>query len=144
MNALNRNYLNELKDEHTAAGHIMGEINSFIRTKDARMAAHTEILRNALLAHIKKEDEKLYAELRKTANDKNIEMVKITIDVFSTAMKGIAERILRFFEKYPGREAILKDMDGFQKGFLSVMEDISKRVEKEEKILYPMYEKHCC
>jgi len=71
-------------------------------------------------------------------------MIEMTISTFSTAMKGIEDRILRFLEKYPSKDEIAKVAADFNKDFQGVYEDIIKRVNNEEKVLYPIYEKYCC
>lgn len=145
MNELNRNYLNELKNEHKVVGRLIDEIKGLIQKNDVQgIASHMNTLKSGLLAHLKKEDDKLYADILKTAKEKNIDMVTITVNTFSTAMKGIAARILGFFEKYPNKDEITRMMAKFSKDFNGVYEDIMKRVSNEEKVLYPIYEKHCC
>lgn len=145
MNAQNKDYMMELKSEHKTVARLIEEIKGLIQKNDTQgIAAHMGTLKSGLLAHLKKEDDKLYADLLKTAREKNIEMVVITVNTFSTAMKGIAARILGFFDKYPNKDEIAKLTTEFSKDFQGVYEDIMKRVNNEEKVLYPMYEKHCC
>ncbi|MBI3755936.1 MAG: hemerythrin domain-containing protein [Deltaproteobacteria bacterium] len=145
MNELNKDYLMELKGEHKTVARLIEEIKGLIQKKDTQgIAAHMVTLKSGLLSHLKKEDDKLYADLLKTAKEKNIEMVSITVNTFSTEMKGIAARILGFFDKYPNKDEIARITADFSKDFQGVYEDIMKRVNNEEKVLYPMYEKHCC
>ncbi|MBI3399152.1 MAG: hemerythrin domain-containing protein [Deltaproteobacteria bacterium] len=145
MNELNRSYLNELKGEHKTVGQVLEEIKGFVAANNIQgIAGRMGLLKNGLVAHIKKEDGKMYTDLLKTAKDMNIEMVSVTVNTFSTAMKGIADRVLKFFGKYPDKDAIAKNTAEFNKDFHGVYEDIMKRVNNEEKVLYPMYEKHCC
>ena len=145
MNAQNKDYLMELKGEHKIVGRLIEEIKGLIQKKDAQgIAAHMGTLKSGLLVHLKKEDDKLYRDLLQEAKDKNLELVTITVNTFSTAMKGIAARILRFFDKYPNKDEIIKHVAEFNGDFQGVYEDILKRVNNEETVLYPMYEKHCC
>ena len=145
MNGFNRNYLNELKNEHKTICRILEDIKGFIQTNNAQdIATHMDLIRQYLLAHLKKEDSKLYGDLLKEAKDKNIELVAITVTTFATAMKGIEARILKFFDKYPAQDEIIKHIAEFYEDFQEAYEDVQKRVNNEEKILYPMYEKHCC
>lgn len=145
MNAQNRDFLMELKNEHKTVARLIEEVKGLIQKKDAQgISAHVGTLKSGLLAHLNKEDGKLYRDLLQEAKDKNIELVAITVNTFSTAMKGIAARILKFFDKYPTKNEIIKDMAGFSGDFQGVCEDVLKRVKNEETVLYPLYEKHCC
>jgi len=146
MNAQNRDYLMELKGEHKTVARLLEEIKDLIQKKDTQgIAAHMGTLKSGLLSHLEKEDDKLYFDLRnKTKDKKNMEMIEMTISTFSTAMKGIEDRILRFLEKYPSKDEIAKVAADFNKDFQGVYEDIIKRVNNEEKVLYPIYEKYCC
>ena len=145
MNGFNRNYLNEFKSEHKTVCRILEDIKGFIQTNNAQgIATHMDLIRQYLLAHLKKEDDKPYGDLLKEAKDKNIELVAIAVNTFSTAMKGIAARTLKFFDKYHAEDEIIKHIAEFNKDFQGAYEDIQKRVDNEEKMLYPMYEKHCC
>jgi iron-sulfur cluster repair protein YtfE (RIC family) len=145
MNAQNKGYLMELKSEHKTVARLLEEIKGLIQKNDTQgIAAHMGTLKNGFLAHLKKEDGKLYGDLLKEAKDKNRELIAITVNTFSTAMKGIAARILKFFDKYPAKDEIIKHLAEFNKDFQEAYEYVQKRVNNEEKILYPMYEKHCC
>lgn len=145
MNELNSNYLNDLKNDHKTLGRLLEDIKGLIQTNDIQgIATRMDSLRNGLLAHLKKEDDKIYMDLLTIAKEKNIELVTITINTFSTAMKGIATRVLKFFDKYSKREEIAKLSSELYSDFPLVYEDLLKRVDREEKVLYPMYEKYCC
>ncbi|MEK6692964.1 MAG: hemerythrin domain-containing protein [Nitrospirota bacterium] len=145
MNELNSNYLNDLKNDHKTLGRLLEDIKGLVQTNDIQgIATRMDSLRNGLLAHLKKEDDKIYMDLLTIAKEKNIELVTITINTFSTAMKGIATRVLKFFDKYSKREEIAKLSSELYNDFPLVYEDLLKRVDREEKVLYPMYEKYCC
>ncbi|MBI5875804.1 MAG: hypothetical protein HZB81_08210 [Deltaproteobacteria bacterium] len=146
MNELNRNYLYELRNECQTIVRLLEDIKGFIQANDIHgRVAHMDTFKNKLIGHMKKVDDKLYADLSKTTKEKKIEMVSITVDAFSTAMNGMAERILKFFDKYPiNGDATIKLSLEFKKDFQTAHEDILKRLNNEAKILFPMYEKHCC
>lgn len=146
MNESNRGFLNELKNEHKVVGRFLEDIKGFIQTKDAQgVVTRMGSLKSSLLAHLKKEDDKVYAELTMVAKEQKIQMVEITVNTFSTAMKGIATRILKFFDRYPNMDEIATRLaTEFHKDFQGVYDDILKRVKNEETVLYPMYEKYCC
>lgn len=144
-NEANRIYLNGLKNDHKAVVAFLEDIKRFEDFRDLQgIASRVTSLKNGLVAHLKKEDDKIYPELLTHAREKNLELVSITINTFSTAMKGIASRAIIFFGKYPGSEDIGRQSAEFSKDFQAVYEDIRSRVEREEKTLYPMYEKYCC
>lgn len=146
MNEINKNYINELKSDHKIVGQLLEDIKFSIQAKDIQgIATRIDSLKKSLFGHLKKEDDKLYFDLRNKAKDKkNMEMIEMTVSTFSTAMKNIEARILRFLEKYPSKDEIAKVAADFNKDFQGVYEDIMKRVNNEEKVLYPMYEKYCC
>lgn len=145
MNELNKNFLNELRNEHKEFGRLLEDVNGFIQKKDIQgIASHMDLLKNGLLAHLKKEDNRVYTELTNVAKEKKIAMVEITVNTFSTAMKGIATRTLKFFDKYYSKDEVERLLTGFPKDFQVVNEDIRKRINNEESVLYPMYDKYCC
>lgn len=60
MNGFNRNYLNEFKSEHKTVCRILEDIKGFIQTNnDQGIATHMDLIKQDLLAHLKKEDDKL-------------------------------------------------------------------------------------
>lgn len=145
MSKTNMDYLNELINDHKTFKHLLEDIEDLIQAKGIKgIATHMDSLKNNLLAHIKKEDDKIYIDLLKVARDKNIELVELTISTFSNAMKGVATRILKFFYKYPQEDEIVRLATEFHKDFQGVYEDLLKRINNEEKVLYPMYKKYCC
>lgn len=145
MNKLNKNYLMKLKNEHKIVERFLEDIKGFIQMNDVQgIASRMDLLKNALIEHLKKKDNKMYADLLTTAREKNIGMVYTAIDTFFTAMKGIADRVLKFFDKYPDKDAITRLTAEFSKDFQEAYADILMMVNNEERILYPLYEKHCC
>lgn len=145
MNGANRDFLEGLKKEHKVAASVLEDIK---RSTDAgqhlKTAQGLSTLKDALVGHLKKEDDRLYPELAKVAQEKNLELVQTTLRTFTTAMKGISERLLGFFEKYSTQEVITRDASTFQEDLTSVIDSLHKRIDGEERVLYPMYEKHCC
>lgn len=145
MSNINQEYLKELQAEHKIVAKLLEETKGLIQTKHiADMAARIDSLKKGLSSHLKKEDDKIYPELLKVAREKKIELIEITIRTFTTAMKGIGERVGRFFEKYQNRDDITRLISDFSHDFQGVYEDLFKRVNNEERVLYPMYEKYCC
>ncbi|MBI3397826.1 MAG: hypothetical protein HY026_01065 [Deltaproteobacteria bacterium] len=144
MNESNKYYLDELKEEQKIIYRLLENTKDSVQRGNVHdIASHIGLLKNGFTAHIKKAD-KIYGDLLKTVEEKSIKMVAITIDAFSAAMKGIGERVVKFFDKYPDKDEIARLTMEFNRDFENVCEDIMKRVNNEEKVLYPMYEKHCC
>lgn len=146
MNKTNRDYLNELKNEHTVVERLLEDIKGYIQANDMKgVTSRMDSLKNDLLSHIGKEDDKIYTELIKVAKEKKIELIEITVNTFSTAMKGVASRALKVFDKYSSTtKGINIPPAEIHKDFQGIQEDILKRINNEEKVLYPMYERYCC
>ena len=145
MNKTNRDHINELKNEHKIVERLLEDIKGYIQANDMReVASRMDSLKNDLLSHLNKEDNKIYIELLKVAKEKKIELIEITVNTFSTAMKGVAKRALKLFDKYSTTEGTSMPTAELHKDFQGIQEDILKRINNEEKVLYPMYEKYCC
>lgn len=88
-----------------------------------------------LLAHLKKEDERLYPALREAAA-KN-EAVKRLLDTFAKDMTEISGAVLQFFDKYAQGGSGFE----FSKDYGKVVGTLGVRVQREENILYKEYDK---
>lgn len=145
MSEANKNYLTELKKEHEEIGQHLEEIKGFVKTRDFyTIAVRMHAFKDGFFSHMKKERDKMHAELISAVEAKNMKLQTVTIGSFCSAMKGVEERAVRFFNKYRDKEAIEREANEFHKDFHAICEDILKKVSSEEKILYPMYERHCC
>jgi iron-sulfur cluster repair protein YtfE (RIC family) len=87
-----------------------------------------------LLAHLKKEDEKLYPVLRKEAEDN--ERLKNTIDLFALDMENVSSVVQKLFDKYS--EGTFDEE--FPAEFESLSAALSARIKNEEDALYEEYE----
>jgi hypothetical protein len=88
-----------------------------------------------LLAHLKKEDERLYPVLRKeAAHNKNL---KKEVDMFAMDPEYVSRVASEFFDKYSGGEM----NDSFSINFESLLAALSARIRNEEDALYEEYEK---
>lgn len=145
MSMTNMEYLNKLLDDHKAFEQSLEEIKDLIKTKDIEgIASRMNSLKNNFMTHLKEEDNKIYADLLKVAREKDIELIEVTINTFTTAMKGVAARISKFFDKYAEKKEIDRLTTEFHKDFQGVYEDLMKRIGSEEKVLYLIYKKYCC
>ncbi|NJD69428.1 MAG: hypothetical protein C3F12_12750 [Candidatus Methylomirabilota bacterium] len=88
-----------------------------------------------LLAHLKAEDGQLYPALYQEA--KNNEALRRTVEAFARDMETVSKDALHFFEKYAHGGSGLE----FAKDFGRLYAVLSQRISKEEKSLYPEYDK---
>jgi hemerythrin-like domain-containing protein len=89
--------LEELKSEHKAILDILGQA----KTRGISSRAGQEKLisaRDLLMAHIRKEDEKYYPELRRAAE--NNEELQILLDYFAKDMEDVSKKAMQLFDKY--------------------------------------------
>jgi len=90
------------------------------------------------LAHLSKEDKKLYPPLYEKA--KTDESLKRTLNIFADEMKGITDFVLQFYENYTKREDLMKS-DNFIKDISKFISALQTRILKEEVALYKLYDK---
>ncbi|PWB78548.1 MAG: hypothetical protein C3F08_08365 [Candidatus Methylomirabilota bacterium] len=88
-----------------------------------------------LLAHLKAEDGQLYPILHQDA--KTNESLRRTVDLFARDMETVSKEALGFFEKYARGGSGLE----FAKDFGRLYTILSQRIGKEERSLYPEYDK---
>jgi hemerythrin-like domain-containing protein len=125
--------IDEFKGEHAEIIAMLKEVKELgILSKEGQ--ARLISIKAHLLAHIKKEDEKLYPVLRKEAEDN--EKLKNTLDLFSMDMEKVSSAVQEFFDKYSGGEID----ENFSINFESLSVAISARIRNEEDALYEEYE----
>ena len=123
----------ELKAEHGFLAEKLTEVR-----KQGRISPEAkETLfgcKQALLSHLKKEDDQLYPVLRKAAETDV--RIKSMLERFAKDMEGISNSALGFFAKYE------KDQNNpdFIKDVANLLAVLGGRISKEERILYPKYE----
>ncbi len=125
--------IDELTKEHSFIVETFNKIKSLgitsVEGQNALLAA-----KSGFLAHLKKEDEKLYPVLNDAAeNDANL---KRTLDVFAQGMDEISRATLEFFEKYSTGGSGIE----FARDFGRFLAILSRRIRKEEGILYQKYD----
>ncbi len=123
----------ELKKDHALLAETLKKVKEFgiasSKGQDTLLAA-----KNSLLAHLKKEDDRLYPVLNKAAeNDANL---KQYIETFAKDMDEISKIALDFFDKYATGGSGLEFAGNFGKFFAL----LSHRISKEEVILYKKYD----
>ncbi|MGR3173331.1 MAG: hemerythrin domain-containing protein [Candidatus Scalindua sp.] len=143
--------IEEFKREHAKIIAMLNEVKEFgILSKEGQAKLMT--IKAHLLAHFKKEDEKLYPVLRKEAEDN--ERLKNTLDLFAMDMEKVSSVVQKVFDKYskgeidenfprtkgaPARPAGGED---FSINFDSLFAALSTRIRNEENALYEEYEEY--
>ena len=126
------NLIDDLKKEHAFIGETLNKVRSLgITSKEGQSTLLAA--KSGLLAHLQKEDERLYPVLNKAAdNDPNL---KQTLQMFAAHMEAISAAALGFFEKYSGGGSGAE----FAKDFGNLNAELSMRISREEDILYKRY-----
>jgi iron-sulfur cluster repair protein YtfE (RIC family) len=128
-------FVNELKKEHAEIRESLNKIDQIGHfTKEARV--ELMFVKDYFLRHLEKEDGEVYPRLKEASlQDENLKNI---FQYFEDEEKLISKFALIFFDKYSSRDAI---SDGFQREFNLIYSTLMKRIEKEEEILFPEYEK---
>ena len=124
-----------LKDEHAALVNLINEVKRLgISTPESKNKLHS--IKEGLIAHLKKEDERLYPRLREVAARDAV--VEKTLVTFAKDMEGITKSAMDFFEKYSHES---NNLDFF-KDVGRLFAALADRIRKEEGSLYPLFDKH--
>lgn len=126
--------ITELKRQHAA---LVDCLNG-VQTLGIGSRAGQEKLMSAktlLLAHLKKEDDKLYPALR-TAAAADADL-KRTLDALGKEMVDLAAAAMQFFERWANGGSSLE----FAREFGKLVAALLARIRKEESTLYPAYER---
>jgi hypothetical protein len=91
-------------------------------------------VKEKLLAHLKKEDTHLYPKLLKAA--KTDPIIEDAMDFFSQDIEVVSEVALNFFEKYANNISVTD----FEKDFITLTDLLAQRIQKEEAVIYLMYD----
>ena len=125
--------IEEFKRDHAEIMAILNEAKELgILSKEVQ--AKLISIKEHLLAHLKKEDEKLYPALRKEAEDN--ERLRNTLDLFALDMETVSSVVQEFFDKYSRGEID----ENFSVNFESLSVTLSTRIMNEEDALYEEYE----
>lgn len=126
--------IERLKREHGALVETLNKVKELgIGSKEGQHKLFSAKI--GLLAHLKTEDGQLYPALNQGA--KNNESLRRTVELFSRDMETVSKEALSFFEKYAHGGSGLE----FAKDFGRLYTVLSQRISKEEKSLYPEYDK---
>ena len=131
-------FISDLKKEHVEIKNSLDNIDQIGHfNKETRI--EMVMVKNLLLKHLEKEDDQVYTSLKKASL--NDEHLKNILQYFEDDAKLISEFVVIFFDKYASRNA---SVDGFMREFNLIYSMIMKRIEQEEEILFPEYEKLQC
>lgn len=129
------------RDQHDRALAVAGQISALLNPTALRADA-SEVrqllsqLAGALKVHLAMEDESLYPELARSADPK----VSATARRFQQEMGGIKSALEAYLGKWPSTGAIQQNPDAFIADTKNVLAALAKRIEKENKELYPLAE----
>jgi hemerythrin-like domain-containing protein len=133
----------QLKKEHVEIMHSFESIKSGVskgESGDSDLVNELRELKNILVAHLDLEDKMLYPALAGSAEEE----AKKLGEEYSEEMIGISKVALAFFGKYMSE--MISDLvasSEFRKELDSIIQAVMKRVDAEEKVLFPIYDK-CC
>lgn len=125
-------FIDELKAEHKLV------LSTLVKVKEIGILSKKgkELLfgvKDALVAHIQKEDEKLYPVLAQEEDQK----VKSLVKVFTSDIVKITQQVFDFYDNFDENSRNFSYAIEF--GRLTAA--LKSRIEREEKALYPEYEK---
>lgn len=95
----------------------------------ALMAAKT-----GLLAHLEREDQHLYPALREAAKDDAV--IGDALEFFIEDIAAVSTHVMAFFEKHAGD----RPHEDFAQDFAELVGLLSQRIQKEEAVIYKMYD----
>lgn len=126
--------IKELKEEHARLLEVLKELKGLdVRSK--RMEEGLAEVKEVLLAHLRKEDNRLYPLLNRAAEeDKEL---RETLQIFARDMEGISRFVSSFFKKYANKAHGID----FAVDLGRLFTLLEGRIRKEETILFPAYER---
>ncbi len=132
------NFIQQHEDMLTVAKEMSKLLDPNILGKDAQpVRSLLSKLSAKLKIHLASEDKSLYPEL---LNHKD-ENVKATAKKFMDEMGSISSVFVKYTEKWVSADAIQKNPNDFIKETEGLFSALAKRIEKENKELYPLVDK---
>ncbi len=133
--------IKQLKQEHVKILQGFESIKEGIaggKSGDVDLINQLRDLKYTLVVHLDLEDTKLYPGLINAGGE-----AKELGEKFSAEMLGISKTALVFFGKYMSEKiADLAKSSVFRKELNGILQAITKRIDTEEKVLFPAYEKY--
>jgi|APSaa5957512535_1039671.scaffolds.fasta_scaffold115678_2 hemerythrin-like domain-containing protein len=137
------NLIPQLKQEHVEIIRTFNSIKTGVsngKSGDEELLNDLKELKNTLVAHLGLEDKLLYPALAKS----KVTEAKELGEKFSDEMAEISKVALAFFGKYMSETiSDLLQSSEFRKELNGIIQAVTKRIDAEEDILFPAYNK-CC
>ena len=124
--------LEELKNEHRIMLDILDQVRHLGISSKTGQEKFLSI-RDLLISHMKKEDERYYPELKRAAESN--EALKLTLDYFVRDMEVVSQRAMQVFDKY-AQGGTEKDFAGDLTLLYMTLKD---RIRIEEETLFKKY-----
>ncbi len=127
-----------LKDDHQILFNIVGRIQKAVDNKNwSTVTKELQIFREKIYAHLLIENIDLYIYLQRSLADDpvNLKMMR----ELQKEMSGISTAVVNFLSKYKTLEKEANLQEEFPSEFNDVCDVLVRRIECEERVLYPMY-----
>ena len=126
--------IEEFKKKHSGFVEALREVEKLgILAKEGQ--AKLLSVKQSLIEHLKKEDEKFYPVLREAARH-NMKL-KDALEVFAEDLKSVSGFVFGFFDRY--EKGVLDER--LSRDFETLCMVIRNRMENEENVLYEEYDK---
>jgi len=127
-------FIDSLRKEHDEIKASLMKISSMdLSSKDARL--QLSIIQEVFIKHLQKEDDEMYPRL-KEASSSDEQLMNI-LKYMEDEIKLISQFVFIFFDKFSKKT----DSVGFDREFSLICSTLIQRIEKEEKVFFPEYEK---
>ena len=129
-------FIDSLRQEHAAIKDSLKRISTMdLDSREARIKLMK--VKEIFINHIKKEDEVMYPRL-KEASSSDEHLMNI-LKYMEDEIELISQFVFIFFDKYSKKNA----SHGFEREFSLICSTLITRIEKEEAVFFPEYEKMC-
>jgi hemerythrin superfamily protein len=127
-------FIYELKQEHSQIRVSLQEISSMdLHSKEARKKLLE--MKALFINHIKKEDEEIYPKLKEVSSN-DAQFMNI-LNYLESEIRLISQFVSIFFDRVPDKKA----SQGLNREFSLISSTLIKRIDHEEEIFFPEYEK---
>ncbi len=127
-------FIDSLRIEHAAIKESLKKISAMdLSSKEAR----SELIRikEVFVEHLQKEDDEMYPLLKRASSSD--EQLMSILQYMEEEIKLISKFVFIFFDRYSQKT----DHAGFDREFSLICSTLIKRIEKEEEVFFPEYEK---
>jgi hemerythrin superfamily protein len=136
-------YISELESGHERIKGLFRLLRELIDTEGepdsgAVMEALSE-LREALIAHVRDEDENFYPAIRQRAIELGQDAFISAIDLCSESMHLISRDAGNFFERFKVEQDVLRYREEFKEKLEQIIDVVEERIKNEEGSLFHLY-----